>query len=305
MAEPDPVGSRIDAQEAAQSQADLAAGGLPLEARRRLAEETGAHPLFTTDLSVDEFLLASSEGYRAVGQVMGSSIYHVGWQYAGMYSGELTTVSHAHMHARELAMGRMQQEAVALGSHGVIGVRLTTRAYEWGPSLLEFTAVGTAVRLDGSPPPNQPFLSDLSGEDFWTLLQAGYLPKGLVMGYCAYLACLTSYQSGNWLGFNNQEVPEFSAAVYQARRIAMKRMHDEIGHAGADGAVGVKVETEKDFEPAGDNLPARLRIGFFALGTAVVRTDTKKSRGQTRLVLNMTGLQPVRSRLESAELRSE
>jgi hypothetical protein len=33
---------------------------------------------------------------------------------------------------------------------------------------------------------NQPFTSDLSGQDFWTLIRAGYAPLGLVMGSCVY-----------------------------------------------------------------------------------------------------------------------
>jgi len=32
----------------------------------------------------------------------------------------------------------------------------------------------------------KPFTSDLSGQDFWTLLQTGYFPQGLVMGTCVY-----------------------------------------------------------------------------------------------------------------------
>lgn len=219
-------------------------------------------------------------------------------------SGENTTIIHAHLHARELAMGRMQQEAVALGAHGVIGVRLTTRGYEWGPDLLEFSAIGTAVRLEGSPPTKQPFLSDLSGEDFWTLVQAGYLPMGLVMGFSAYVDFLSSYGGGNWLGFNNQEVPEFSRAVYRARANAMQRLGAEVRRLGADGAVGVKVEIEKHFERGDDNVPAHLRVDFFVLGTAIVQVEMKQTRAQTRPVLNMTGLQPVRARLEGAELQS-
>jgi uncharacterized protein YbjQ (UPF0145 family) len=294
-----------EAQEAAESQADLAHGGLPLQAQKRLAQEMGARPLFSTDLSVDEFLLALSEGYDAAGQVMGSSIYHVGWQYTRIFSGELTVMSQAHMHARELAMGRMQQEALALGAQGVIGVRLTTRAYEWGPDLLEFTAVGTAVRLHGGNPTMQPFLSDLSGEDFWTLVQAGYLPRGLAMGFCAYLAYRTSYQPGNVWGLYNQEVPEYSQAVYQARSLAMQRLRTDVGRLGADGVVGVKTDTSAYLETGDDRIPQHLRVDFLALGTAVVRVNTPRTPRQVTPVLNLTGLRPVRSRMEATELQEQ
>jgi hypothetical protein len=55
--------------------------------------------------------------------------------------------------------------------------------------------LGTADKADrpsgdGHRWPNdagRPFTSDLSGQDFWTLLQAGYAPLGMVMGTCDLL----------------------------------------------------------------------------------------------------------------------
>src|SRR5713226_4341945 len=128
-------------QEAEASRQSLEMGGLPLQAKRRLSEEVEAgHPLFSSDLSTNEFLLARNKGYTPLSQVMGSSIYHMGWQYVRSYSwntsaSELTTVSNAHQHAAQLALGRLEQEAALLKAHGVIGVRLTTRDYEWGQNL--------------------------------------------------------------------------------------------------------------------------------------------------------------------------
>ena len=67
--------------ERAASVASLERGELPLRARQRLGEigRTGGG-LFTSDLSVGEFALLRAIGLRPLAQVMGSSIYHVGWQ---------------------------------------------------------------------------------------------------------------------------------------------------------------------------------------------------------------------------------
>ena len=74
-------------QEAEASRRSLEAGGLPLQATRRLSEEVAAgHPLFSSDLSTKEFSLTRSLGYQPLSQVMGSSIYHVGWQYTRTYA---------------------------------------------------------------------------------------------------------------------------------------------------------------------------------------------------------------------------
>ena len=93
-------------------------------------------------------------------------------------------------HARELAMTRMEAEADALGADGIVGVRLEIEFKEFGNDLAEFIAVGTAVKSDDSGnwrnDENKPFTSDLSGQDFWTLIQAGYAPLGMVMGSCVY-----------------------------------------------------------------------------------------------------------------------
>ena len=294
----DDAQAQQEERDAAVSQADLASGQLPLQAQRRLAQETGAKPLFATDLSVDEFLLIHSDGYDAAGQVMGSSIYHVGLQYVSYTRGELMTITRAHMQARALAMGRMEQEAKALGAHVVVGVRLTTRAYEWGPDMLEFTAIGTAVRIRGVPPPEHPILSDLSGEDFWTLLRVGYAPRGLAMGFCAFAI----WGSRGMYGYRNQELTDFSAGMYQARSLAMQRLAQDVGQLGASGVVGVKVDVQRTPIPVQSGTIC-LRIDFFALGTAVAQIELKEPLPRPLPVLNMTGVRPMRTATGSQELQ--
>ena len=93
-------------------------------------------------------------------------------------------------HARELAMTRMEAEADALGADGIVGVRLDIEFKEFGNDLAEFIAIGTAVKADDAAAGGnwrnkhgKPFTSDLSGQDFWTLIQAGYAPLGMVHGH--------------------------------------------------------------------------------------------------------------------------
>src|SRR6202012_5022817 len=105
-------------------------------------------------------------------------------------SQELDELTAAMYNARELAMNRMEEEATALGADGVVGVRLDVNYYEWGNDAAEFIAVGTAVKAEnGASYRNKlgkPFTSDLSGQDFWTIMQTGHVPQGLVMGTCVY-----------------------------------------------------------------------------------------------------------------------
>ena len=88
-------------------------------------------------------------------------------------------------------MTRMREEARDMGADGVVGVRLEVKRLEWDAHVLEFVAIGTGVvhaagHTAFKGPGGAPFTSDLSGQDFWTLLHAGYRPLEMVMGSCVY-----------------------------------------------------------------------------------------------------------------------
>jgi uncharacterized protein YbjQ (UPF0145 family) len=237
--------------------------GVPAEALTRLRE---TRKVFTSDLSVNEFLLVKEAGFEPLGLVMGSSIYHIGIQVSRWNrSQELTRLSQAMYHARELAIGRMEVEAEALDADGIVGVRLEIRFYEWGQGTAEFVAIGTAVRArEGSyrTPAGKPFTSDLSGQDFWVLIQTGYAPLALVLGNCVYHVARQGL--GQWLRnlASNVELPNFTQALYEARELAMERMQLEAEEVGAQGIVGVSIE-EKSHLWGGHT------IEFLAIGTAV------------------------------------
>ncbi len=244
--------------------------GLPEAARRRLTEMrgSGAKPrLFTSDLSVNEFLLVREAGFDPLGLVMGSSIYHIGIQIPGMFqSQELTVLTQAMYQARELAMTRMEEEADILGADGIVGVRLVVNRQQWGENLAEFMAIGTAIKhREGDhyrTVQNRPFTSDLSGQDFWTLLKTGYRPVSLVMGTCVYhVAHQGMMQALNRMG-KNIEMENFTQALYDARELALSRMQAEAESEEAEGIVGARVEEES--YGWGSHV-----IEYFAIGTAV------------------------------------
>ena len=301
-------------QDAEASQRSLEAGGLPLQAQRRLSEEVQAgHPLFTSDLSVKEFSLVRNQGYTALSQVMGSSIYQVGWQFTRTFSWnttayELTNVSNAHQHAAQLALGRLEQEAALLRAHGVIGVRLNTRDYEWGQNLLEYTAIGTAIRLENTPLPPRPFLSDLSGQEFWTLLQAGYYPDGVVTGFCSYYVSLGSQatrQLNSWFGggWTNQEIVPFSQGLYTARSLAMDRLLNMSRRLNAIGVVGMHIHSNRRLieQESNETKYMDFSVQFSAVGTAINALRKDHVIPAPQPTLTFTDLRPGR-RGETSEL---
>src|SRR5438045_5236812 len=155
--------------------------GVPEHGRERLAQLKGN--FFTSDLSVNEFLLVKEAGFDPLGLVVGSSIYHIGFQQSAWNQNqEMAVLSQAMYQARELAMTRMEEEADQLGADGVVGVRLDIGRYEWGANLAEFIAIGTAVKhREGQlhrAPNARPCTSDLSGQDFDKLVAPWHRPGG-------------------------------------------------------------------------------------------------------------------------------
>jgi uncharacterized protein YbjQ (UPF0145 family) len=247
------------------------AANLPKGAEQRLRamRGTGDRPaFFTSDLSVDEFLLIEHAGFEALGLVLGSCIYHVGFQWQKWsVSQELPVLTRAMYDARELAMTRMEEEADLLGADGIVGVRLVFKQYAMDEGVLEFQAVGTAIRHRehaGSmrTKDNRPFTSDLSGQDLWKLVRGGYRPVSLAMGACVYhIAHLSFMQALKQVG-RNQEMTIYTEATYAAREMALERMQSEAAQRGGVGVVGARVE-ESNWG-WGSNA-----IEFFAVGTAV------------------------------------
>jgi uncharacterized protein YbjQ (UPF0145 family) len=221
---------------------------------------------FTSDLSMDEILLIEELGFDPVQVVFGSSFYHIGFQWAGWSTneelGEMTGAMNA---ARHDAMARLEAQVQACGADGVVGTRITVEHHHHHA---QFFAIGTAVRRrDGDhemwrQPDGRPFTSDLSGQDLYKLVKAGYAPRALVMGNCVYHIAHQGLL--NWFATQarNVEMENFTTALYGARELAMGRMQAEAERAGGDGIVGVGIR-EGSYS-WGSHI-----IEFFALGTAV------------------------------------
>jgi uncharacterized protein YbjQ (UPF0145 family) len=244
----------------------------PQVADSRLAQTAGSDPsgVFTSDLSVSEYVLLGEAGFEPLGFVVGSSIYHVGLQ-VGRWSQnqELQVLSQAMYNARELAMARMQAEAGHLDADGIVGVELRMQMYAWGQSVLEFVATGTAVRaLAGTgahrAPDGSAFTSDLSAQDFFRLLAAGAVPVAFVLGTCVYHIAHQSVMQTLRQAGQNQEMLQFTQGVYEARELALSRMQAEATQARSSGIVGVNISVS-------NHVWGEHATEFLATGTAIRR----------------------------------
>jgi uncharacterized protein YbjQ (UPF0145 family) len=247
-------------------------------------------PAALSDLSVTEFLTLSRMGFLPHGVVVGDAIVDAGINRLYGQTRELDQMSHAMRLARHLAVSRMRDQAQAHRAEGVVGVRMTLEHHKWrgGHHVVKILALGTAVAFDpehappaiaGSPlltlASGRPFTSALSGQDFVTLLRAGYRPVSVAMGTCVYelnaLAVRRLASTGQ-----NEEVVEYTRALAQARELAMGRMTQDLfadfGLAGPhqaslnpDAPVGVVGMKVAEMAHAG----AKNVIEYTAVGTAV------------------------------------
>ncbi len=280
----------VDEARSAQS---VEQGGLPLRAQRRIWEtQQSRYPLVTSTLSPAETLVASMTGLEPVSQVMGSSVYHVGFgNYRSTWGGgELTNLTQAYEHARSRALSRMQQEAALHRAHAVVDVKFEKKGYEWTDELVEFTAVGTAVRLKGAPPADRPTLTLLTTGQLWKLHHAGYWPVAIAMGNCFWHEPHADCTSeGSWY---SQELPAHTRAATTARDLAVERFRSFAEHFNAHGVVGVKVQRHGgDYEyESNDRSHTSFHIEMVLMGTAVVRRGDAGAPPRPKLVVDLRDL---------------
>ena len=214
------------------------AAGIPPAARERLARlRAKGGPGFSSALGAGETLAIRQAGLRPITQVMGISYYKVGWQQMPWgtgrfgYSGdgetfELDSQTDAYNEARRLAIGRLREEAEAAGADAVVGVHIRRAHRDWASDLVEFVAVGTAVRSErydlGA---DGPLLCNLSGQDVAKLVAHGFWPVGIAGGSTVAYVATGSRQAwrsgGLFSSMANQELPDFSQGIYDARALAM------------------------------------------------------------------------------------
>jgi uncharacterized protein YbjQ (UPF0145 family) len=275
------LGGGDDGDDAA-AQADIArveAGGIPLAAEQRVRELAGGETAFTSGLSIADFALSRLDRVRPICQVMGSSIYKVGWQRFPWSSSwgqgsvtELRPITDAWNHARSLALGRLEQEAKLAGCHAVVDVTFEGNRHAFLDDEIEIVVNGTAVHLPEGG--DAPVLTDLSLPDYTLLRRGGYRPVGVVASTSVFYIVptqATRRATTGWQRFQpNQELVDFTQGVYAAREMALARVNEQANAMGAGGMVGMRLDHDIDIREV-DNGGKRedLIVTFHILGTAI------------------------------------
>ena len=90
----------------------------------------------------------------------------------------------------------------------------------------------------------QGFTALLTGQEFWLIVDKGFLPVSMVMGQCIYAMGSVNHLINTAKGNLHGEVKEFSELMRQARALALARMQFEADELGADGVIGITWEVK-------------------------------------------------------------
>ncbi len=303
-------------REQSESLARVEQGGITIAAERRLSELREHGGLFTSDLSVNGWALCHQLGLRPLSQVMGSSIYQVGYQQSwpmmmgGEMLVEMDTLSEGWNEVRRRALNRLAQEAGHAGADAVVGVELRTGSHDFAEGAIEYVVLGTAVRREGAPHGGgggeggsseqstggqaaggqsaDPVLTELSVSDYSKLVRAGIEPLGIVAWSSVFFAGNLYY--GSMIGsqgiqtMQNFELRQFTQAFYSAREQVMERMGAQAQQLGASGIVGVRIAHSAQPHTAtsasiqiGGSQRSGLMLTFHAIGTAIKETADAKT----------------------------
>ena len=273
--------------------------------------------LFSTDMTVKEHLLIEECGIKPLGQVMGTCFYRIGIfnNRLNRYTGEVRAIADAHRAARAQAVYRMKKEAELYGADGIVSVRIKSSKADYNSDMVEFTAIGTAVKVDGwekEDLENGPFTSELNGQEFWQLIHAGYRPVNVVFGICTYYVNSDNNTRSltlnrGWFSSGNQEIRQWTRGFYDARESAIKGLQDDIAQFGADGCVGMSVDCDIDeieYELS-DTKYLDLLITITAIGSSIkkMKRPHKPIERKPLTVLNLAKKSMVTIGSRTNELR--
>ncbi len=215
--------------EAERRQADilmsLRGGRVARHTLARLVDTASGNKPWIATLTPAELMIARSHGLKPIAAVSATCWLHYGWSW-----------TEGHQQGWETALQRLAQEARAAGANAVLDVKMRTIPLDVEASM-DFTLVGTAVKVDGLPASNEPIIATVPALEFVKLLEADVVPTGLAIG--AHYEWISDWQgTANPASWYNMEATRLSnlwervrgKAHAELRRNAQRRGNGLLAH---------------------------------------------------------------------------
>ena len=224
----------------------LQEGGLPEFVAGRLNQAAAGKGAWVATMTPAELLIVRSHGIRPIATVSGTCWYSYGYSW-----------TEGHAEGWHEALDRLRREAVAAGANAVVDVRMRTLRHRIGASM-DFTLIGTAVRIDRLAPSPEPVIATVPALEFVRMLEADIVPVGIAVGArYEWLGYRGFGQGGRWNGgwgwnsaagrtqfqtrsWSNQPLMELTDFWERIRRDA----HADLRRAAAAQGNGVLAHTQ-------------------------------------------------------------
>lgn len=106
--------------------------------------------VITSDLTAEEMWNVTKLGYAPLKLILGTSVFSLGLagglkaSFRNLVKGEVKVLSELIYGAREQSLRKVHDQAAAIGADDVLGIK--TYIYDVGSGVIEFLAIGTAVK---------------------------------------------------------------------------------------------------------------------------------------------------------------
>ena len=233
----------------------LQRGTVPNATRERLEGARAGRLPWMATLTPAELMIVRSHGLRPVASVSGTCWLHYGWSW-----------TEGHAQGWGTALHRLREEAKAAGANAVLDVKMRTIPLGVENSM-DFTLIGTAVRIEGLRPAPEPLVATVPALEFVKLLEADVVPTGLAIG--------AKYDWMNdWRGRTNQTWMGNveSTALGQFWERVRQQAHGELRRnaQGHGNGVLAHVNFSQMFEfEGGENKPKRFLGRHIVIATTV------------------------------------
>jgi uncharacterized protein YbjQ (UPF0145 family) len=236
----------------------------------------GEH-LFSTAANGQELYCQLDCGFEPVQFVFGNVAYSIGvgggimGALRSLKSGEVIEFSGMLNKTRHLALERISAEAKEAGANAVLGIRTLISPLSGTQEML---MTGTASHHPQLPAEHKdaPITSDLTNEEMWNVIHAGYCPVKLVLGVSVFSVGFAGGFKAMIKSFVHGEIKELTYLIYQARVKALSMIAEDAASCNADDVVGVKTYVY-DF---GGGV-----IELLAIGTAIKKMPNMKQQSST------------------------
>jgi uncharacterized protein YbjQ (UPF0145 family) len=222
---------------------------------RLTASREGTAPWIAT-MTPAELLIARSHGLRPIAAVSATC-----WMYYG-YSW-----TEGHAQGWQTALERLRDEARVAGANAVVDVKMRTIPIGMEASM-DFSLIGTAVKVDGLPPSKDPVIATVPALEFVKLLDADIVPTGIAVG--AQYEWISDWRGSvnNLFWVGNTETQVLSGLWERVRREAHAELRRSAQKQG-NGALA-HINFSQMFErEQGENQPKQYLARHIVIATTV------------------------------------